>query len=106
MLTWLEQFLVRYPELALIPGDRRGLLDRKLQDRRLQSRPGHGCTEQSLGITRVKPGLASAWRKFELRAYQLDADSAIAGLTVAVAEARIPEHRLTWGSVMVVVFAS
>jgi putative transport protein len=50
--------------------------------------------EQALGITRTKPGLASAWRKFELRAYRLDADSTIAGLTVAAAEARIPEQRV------------
>ena len=50
--------------------------------------------EQALGITRAKPGLASAWRKFELRAYRLDADSPIAGLTVAAAEARIPDHRV------------
>jgi putative transport protein len=50
--------------------------------------------EQALGITRAKPGLASAWRKFELRAYRLDADSAIAGLSVAAAEARIPEQRV------------
>jgi putative transport protein len=50
--------------------------------------------EQSLGMTRAKPGLASAWRKFELRAYRLDAQSPLVGLTVAAAEARIPEHRL------------
>jgi putative transport protein len=50
--------------------------------------------EQALGITRAKPGLASAWRKFELRAYRLDADSAIVGLTVAAAEARIPDQRV------------
>jgi putative transport protein len=50
--------------------------------------------EQALGITRAKPGLASAWRKFELRAYRLDADAAIAGLTVVAAEARIPEQRV------------
>src|SRR6201987_5316943 len=31
--------------------------------------------EQSLGITRTKSGLASAWRKFELRAYRLDENS-------------------------------
>lgn len=35
--------------------------------------------EQALGITRAKPGLASAWRKFELRAYRLDADFADRG---------------------------
>ena len=31
--------------------------------------------EQALGMTRTRPGLASAWRKFELRAYRLDARS-------------------------------
>jgi putative transport protein len=50
--------------------------------------------EQALGITRARPGLASAWRKFELRAYRLDEHSLLAGLTVAAAEARMPEHRL------------
>ncbi|WMT79701.1 aspartate-alanine antiporter (plasmid) [Bradyrhizobium sp. Ash2021] len=50
--------------------------------------------EQSLGMTRAKPGLASAWRKFELRAYRLDAQSPLVGSTVVAAEARIPEHRL------------
>lgn len=50
--------------------------------------------EQELGMTRAKPGLASAWRKFELRAYQLTEDSPLAGLTVAAVEARLPEHRL------------
>jgi putative transport protein len=50
--------------------------------------------EQALGITRTQAGLASAWRKFELRAYRLDEHSALAGLTVAAAEARIPDHRL------------
>jgi putative transport protein len=50
--------------------------------------------EQSLGMTRDKPGLASAWRKFELRAYRLVQGSPLAGLTVTEAEARVPEHRL------------
>jgi putative transport protein len=50
--------------------------------------------EQSLGMTRAKSGLASAWRKFELRAYRLDLQSALVGLTVAAAEARIPEQRV------------
>jgi putative transport protein len=50
--------------------------------------------EQALGMTRAKPGLASAWRKFELRAYRLDGQSPLVGLSVAAAEARIPEHRL------------
>ncbi|MCC8957245.1 aspartate-alanine antiporter [Bradyrhizobium sp. Pear77] len=50
--------------------------------------------EQALGITRAKPGLASAWRKFELRAYRLDDHAAITGLTVAAAEARVPGQRV------------
>jgi putative transport protein len=51
-------------------------------------------------MTRDKPGLASAWRKFELRAYRLAEGSPLAGLTVADAdadadaEARVPEYRL------------
>jgi putative transport protein len=50
--------------------------------------------EHALGISRSKPGLASAWRKFELRAYRLEANSPLDGLTVAAAEARVPGHRL------------
>ena len=50
--------------------------------------------EQALGMKRATPGLASAWRKFELRAYRLAENSPLAGLTVAAAEARVPEHRL------------
>jgi len=50
--------------------------------------------EQALGMTRAKPGLASAWRKFELRAYRLDEQSPLVGSTVAAAEARTHEHRL------------
>ena len=50
--------------------------------------------EQELGMTRAKPGLASAWRKFEVRAYRLAEGSPLAGVTVAAAEARLPEHRL------------
>jgi putative transport protein len=50
--------------------------------------------EHALGMTRAKPDLASAWRKFELRAYRLAEGSPLAGLTVAAAEARVPEHRL------------
>jgi putative transport protein len=45
-------------------------------------------------MDRAKPGLASAWRKFELRAYRLADGSPLVGITVAAAEARIPEHRL------------
>jgi len=50
--------------------------------------------EQALGMSRAKPGVASAWRKFELRAYRLPERSSLAGLTVADAEARVPGHRL------------
>src|SRR3954462_13873158 len=50
--------------------------------------------EQALGLSRAKPGLASAWRKFELRAYRLPEGSPLSGLTVGAAEARVPEHRL------------
>ena len=50
--------------------------------------------EQSLGMTRAKPGLASAWRKFELRAYRLPEGSPLIGLNIAAAEARAAEHRL------------
>ena len=50
--------------------------------------------EQALGMTRARPGLASAWRKFELRAYRLDEQSPLVGQTVAAAEARMPEQRL------------
>ena len=43
---------------------------------------------------RATPGLASAWRKFELRAYRLAENSPLVSLTVAAAETRVPEHRL------------
>jgi putative transport protein len=49
--------------------------------------------EQALGVTRAKPGLASAWRKFELRAYRLAETSPLVGLDVAAAEARVPDQR-------------
>jgi putative transport protein len=50
--------------------------------------------ERSLGMTRTKPGLASAWRKFELRAYRLAEGSPLVGSTVAAAEGRVLEHRM------------
>jgi putative transport protein len=50
--------------------------------------------EQELGMTRSKPGLASAWRKFELRAYRLSRGASLVGMSVADAEARLPEYRL------------
>ena len=45
-------------------------------------------------MSRAKPGLASAWRKFELRAYRLPEGAPLAGSTVAAAEAGAAEHRL------------
>ena len=50
--------------------------------------------EQKLGMTRARPDLASAWRKFELRAYRLPDGSPLIGATIAAAEARMREHRL------------
>jgi putative transport protein len=50
--------------------------------------------EEALGMSRAKPGLASAWRKFELRAYRLPEGAPLAGSTVAAAEAGAAEHRL------------
>jgi putative transport protein len=50
--------------------------------------------EESLGMTRARSGLASAWRKFELRAFRLEPQSALVGSTIAAAEARIPEQRV------------
>src|SRR5215207_6759920 len=50
--------------------------------------------EEALGMSRGKAGLASAWRKFELRAYRLPERAALAGSTVAAAEAGAAEHRL------------
>ena len=50
--------------------------------------------EKALGMSRAKSGVASAWRKFEIRAFRLPEASPVAGSTVAAAEARVPEHRL------------
>ena len=50
--------------------------------------------EQSLGMTAAKPQLASAWRKFEMRAYRVSGGMRLAGLPVATAESLVPDHRL------------
>ncbi|WP_406855266.1 TrkA C-terminal domain-containing protein [Alsobacter sp. KACC 23698] len=50
--------------------------------------------EKSLGISRQAAGVASAWRRFEVRAYVLPEGSPLAGLTVAQAESGVSEHRL------------
>jgi putative transport protein len=43
--------------------------------------------EDELGIDRTKPGVVSAWRPFEMRAYRLAPDGRVVGKTVAAAEA-------------------
>jgi putative transport protein len=50
--------------------------------------------EKELGIDRDQPGVASAWRPFEMRAYRLAEDTPFAGLTVAQAERREPGLRV------------
>jgi putative transport protein len=50
--------------------------------------------EQDLGIKRTKPGVASAWRKFEMRAYRVHEGLPVVGMSIASAEERVPEHRL------------
>jgi putative transport protein len=50
--------------------------------------------EHSLGMTVAKPDFASGWRKFELRAYRLAEGARLAGMSVAVAETLVPQHRL------------
>ncbi|WP_198371033.1 aspartate-alanine antiporter [Roseomonas rosulenta] len=50
--------------------------------------------ERQLGITRTAPGVVSAYRSFELRAYRLAADTPAVGKTVAQAEAGVAAHRL------------
>lgn len=50
--------------------------------------------EKELGLTKAAPGIVSAWRRFELRAYRVPADSPLLGKTVAEAESRLGEHRV------------
>jgi len=50
--------------------------------------------EVDLGIDRSRPGIVSAWRPFEMRAYRLPADSRIAGKTVAEAEGMVQGQRV------------
>jgi putative transport protein len=50
--------------------------------------------EHELGIDPERPGIYSAWRPFELRAYRLPPDSRVAGKTVAEAEASLPGARV------------
>jgi putative transport protein len=50
--------------------------------------------EDELGIDRTKPGVTSAWRPFEMRAYRLEPGGPAVGKTVAAAEALVPDARL------------
>ena len=50
--------------------------------------------ERELGMDRVTPDWASAWRKFETRAFRLPEGSPLIGASVAEAEARIADERL------------
>lgn len=50
--------------------------------------------ERELGITRTTAGVASAWRRFEVRAYRIAQGAPIVGMSMATAEASFPEHRL------------
>lgn len=49
--------------------------------------------EEELGLDRERPGVTSAYRPFELRAYRLEGGRAV-GQTVARAESLMPEARL------------
>jgi putative transport protein len=50
--------------------------------------------EAEMGMERSTPGVSSAWRMFELRAYRLDAQQPLIGRTVAQAEAAVAPERL------------
>ena len=50
--------------------------------------------EKELGIDRTKPGVFSAWRPFEMRAYRIPADGRVAGRTVSEAEAIVAGARI------------
>jgi putative transport protein len=50
--------------------------------------------EQELGISRTAPGIVSAWRPFDLRAFRVEAESGLVGLTLGECEARVPGLRL------------
>jgi len=50
--------------------------------------------EEALGLDRDRPGVSSAWRPFEMRAYRVEASGRVAGKTVAEAEALMPDSRL------------
>lgn len=49
--------------------------------------------EKAYGIVRKAAGVSSAWHRFELRAYRIADGAPSAGLSIASAEAKFPEHR-------------
>ncbi len=50
--------------------------------------------EQELGIKRQAAGVASAWRKFEIRAYEVPSEAPVIGRTIAEMEKAVSHHRL------------
>ena len=50
--------------------------------------------EQSLGLQRDRPGITSAWRPFEMRAYRIGAEGPASRRSVSEAETLVPEARL------------
>jgi putative transport protein len=50
--------------------------------------------EKELGIDRAAPNVVSAWRPFEMRAYRIAPGGAVVGMTVASAEALLPDARV------------
>lgn len=50
--------------------------------------------ERELGIVRRSEGVASAWRRFELRAYRVAENGLVAGLSIAAAERQASGERL------------
>jgi putative transport protein len=50
--------------------------------------------EKAYGIVRTSTGAASAWRRFEIRAYRIAQSAPIAGRSLMAAEATFPQHRL------------
>jgi putative transport protein len=50
--------------------------------------------EKEYGISRTVVGVASAWHRFEIRAYRIAENAPIAGMSILAAEAKFPQHRL------------
>lgn len=50
--------------------------------------------EKEFGIARKAVGIASAWHRFEMRAYRIAEKAPIAGVSIADAEAKFRENRL------------